>query len=376
MDPITHTLTGAAISRAGLRRTTPLATATLVLAANVPDIDVLAYFGGEYAALEYRRGWTHGPLAMAILPFLVAATILAYDRWVRRRRVPDAPPARGAPILGLSILGVLTHPLLDWMNTYGIRLLMPFDRSWYYGDALFIVDPWVWLLLGAAVFLAATWDRVAIVGWALLAGFATLLVLSVPVPTAAKGVWLAGLAAIVVARLMGVGARGAGQERAARLGLGLASLYIALMVTASTLASREVRAAMAERIDEPITAVMVAPEPANPFTGSVVVATSSAYRFGRFEWLGTPRFRLFDDTIPILPPDPVIDAAAATAEASHFLVWSRFPFFEVRETGDGYVVRIGDARYADEARAGALSGLTVRLDRELRPVTDHSDRGT
>ena len=42
MEPVTHLLTGACISRAGLNRTTGLATLTLVLAAEAPDLDGLA----------------------------------------------------------------------------------------------------------------------------------------------------------------------------------------------------------------------------------------------------------------------------------------------------------------------------------------------
>ncbi len=53
---------------------------------------------------------------------------------------------------GLSYLGVATHPLLDWLNTYGIRLLMPLDPRWFYGDAVFIVDPWIWLVSGSRYF--------------------------------------------------------------------------------------------------------------------------------------------------------------------------------------------------------------------------------
>src|SRR5690606_16926911 len=73
MDNLTHSLAGAALAAAGLRRTTPLATATLVVAANAPDVDAFVYFfRDEYYALAFRRGYTHGPLAMAMLPFVVA----------------------------------------------------------------------------------------------------------------------------------------------------------------------------------------------------------------------------------------------------------------------------------------------------------------
>ena len=60
-------------------------------------------------------------------------------------------------ILLLAFLGVATHPLLDLLNTYGVRLLVPFSDRWLYGDTLFIADPWVWLMLGVGV--AWSWRR-------------------------------------------------------------------------------------------------------------------------------------------------------------------------------------------------------------------------
>src|SRR5690606_1230143 len=87
------------------------------------------------------------------LPFLLTAMVLAWDRVVRRKRGPQLAPAIPAQILLLAFLGVLSHPFLDWLNSYGLRWLMPFDGRWFYGDALFIVDPWLWLalLLGLAL---------------------------------------------------------------------------------------------------------------------------------------------------------------------------------------------------------------------------------
>ncbi|HEX7052290.1 MAG TPA: metal-dependent hydrolase [Longimicrobiales bacterium] len=387
MDPLTHTLTGAGLSRAGLNRATPLATAALVLAANAPDVDILVYaFGGEYAGLAYRRGWTHGPLAWAVVPFLVAGAVLAWDRWVRRRRAPDSPPARPGPLLLTALLGVLTHPVLDWMNTYGIRLLMPFDRRWFYGDALFIIDPWVWLLLGGAVFLSGERTVAGVVGWTLLAALTTALVVVAPIAAAAKWVWIGGVAALAALGFLqraryarahrhtaaerGAAARPGFHTRVARWGVAAAALYIALMVAGDLVAGRRVRDALAERGIAPVRAVMVAPDPANPFTGSVVAATPTAYRFGAFHWLGRPQLRLRPDSLPIRPTgmDAVIAAAAGTEAARNFLSWSRFPFFAVESRPDGWTVRIGDARYADTPGAGGLAGLVVRLDRHLRPL--------
>ena len=92
MDNLTHSLVGAALARSGLERRTPIATATLVIAANAPDVDVLSYARGEWFALSFRRGITHGVPALIVLPWLVAGAVMAWDRGVRRRRSPDAPP--------------------------------------------------------------------------------------------------------------------------------------------------------------------------------------------------------------------------------------------------------------------------------------------
>ncbi|MEM1183312.1 MAG: metal-dependent hydrolase, partial [Acidobacteriota bacterium] len=149
MDPLTHTFFGGALAESGLKRRSALATATLMIGANLPDVDVVAYAWGSDAALGFRRGWTHGVLAMAVLPLVLTGLMVGVDRW-RRRRDPGAPGVGADPkqLLVLSALAVWSHPPLDWLNTYGVRVLMPFRGDWFYGDALFIIDPWVWLMLG------------------------------------------------------------------------------------------------------------------------------------------------------------------------------------------------------------------------------------
>ena len=72
----------------------------------------------------------------------------ALGRMDRARHASGGPPFRR--LLVLAYVGVISHPALDWLNVYGIRLLMPFSPRWFYGDALFIVDPWVWPWMGTA----------------------------------------------------------------------------------------------------------------------------------------------------------------------------------------------------------------------------------
>jgi inner membrane protein len=364
VDPAAHTLTGAALAAAGLRRSSPLATAALLIGANVPDVDIVTGFLGPYATLAFRRGWTHGLLAIVLWPFLLTAALLLWDRWVRRRRNGSASPARAGPLLAVAAVAVVSHAGLDWLNNYGIRLLMPFDRRWFYGDALFIIDPWVWLVLGGAVFLAASWRPAARAAWAVFwVGASALVLLAPQVPLAARAIWIAGLAAIVGARAADVGHGSTyGVPR-------LALAVIAAYMVAEALANLPARAEIARTVEQlglgPVETVMIGPVPADPFGGSVVVETADGYLLGRWSWLARPRFSVDDGRLPKLSANPVVKAASATQEARRFLSWSRFPYAEIETTSKGYVVRFADARYAGTQQ---LAGPTIRLDRALRRV--------
>jgi inner membrane protein len=142
LDNLTHTLTGVLLGRAGLKRLTGRITAALVIASNLPDIDsFIAPLWGE-APIEAHRGFTHGIGGMLLLPFFTLAIVLL---WERLR--PGNIPVRPASLLLVAFIGGLFHSLLDYLTSYGTRLLEPFSDQWFYGDAWFIVDPWVWLAL-------------------------------------------------------------------------------------------------------------------------------------------------------------------------------------------------------------------------------------
>src|SRR6188508_2438536 len=80
MDNLCHTLVGAALGEAGLKRRTRFGNATLMIAANLPDLDVLV-FATSTPSVAFRRGWTHGILAQALLPIALTAAIWAVARW-------------------------------------------------------------------------------------------------------------------------------------------------------------------------------------------------------------------------------------------------------------------------------------------------------
>lgn len=85
MDNLTHSLVGALIGQMGLKRKTGLAMPTLIIAANIPDIDAVATLLGGHQHLAIRRGITHGPIAMVVLPLLLWGIMLWFDRWQTKR---------------------------------------------------------------------------------------------------------------------------------------------------------------------------------------------------------------------------------------------------------------------------------------------------
>ena len=125
MDNLTHSLVGALIGQMGLKRRTCLAMPTLIIAANIPDIDAVATLLGGQQHLAIRRGLTHGPIAMLVLPLILWCIMLCFDRWQERRgkRPETRLPLHKGWLLALAYIGCLSHPLFDWFNSYGIRLL-------------------------------------------------------------------------------------------------------------------------------------------------------------------------------------------------------------------------------------------------------------
>jgi inner membrane protein len=207
----------------------------------------------------------------------------------------------------LSFIYILTHPLLDLMNTYGVRLLMPFRGEWYYADAVFIIDLWLWLALLAGVLLARR------------------------------------------------------QRRAgpARIALVLCAAYLVAMVTGSYTARSRVRSVLASRLG-PHPHFMVAPVALNPWRRDVVFEEGERYRFGTTS--AFPGGVVVGDSASVAKgdDDPASALAASVPAARSFLHWARFPFYEVSRDASGTTVRIVDARYASPGTSSWAS-VTVRL---------------
>ncbi|HJR60575.1 MAG TPA: metal-dependent hydrolase [Vicinamibacterales bacterium] len=294
MDNVCHTLVGVAVARAGLHQKTALATATAAIAANLPDVDVLVFATGM-PSVAFRRGITHGVPAQLLLPIALAGLV-----WLIAGR-----RARFGWLLVLSYIGVLTHVFLDFLNTYGVRLLSPWSQRWFYGDAVFIVDVWLWLILGAGVVLA----------------------------------------------------RGP-RPRYAAAALAVATLYVTGMLLSARMARAIVLDAWVGRTGEAPRALMVGPVPVTPFRRTIIVDTGDRYFLGSFRWFPA---RVAFEEHATLKNDWLPEVAAARQDPAvrGILVWSRFPVWETRGVPGGVLVRLRDMRFRGIDRGGFTATTVV-----------------
>jgi inner membrane protein len=167
LDNLTHSLAGAVLGQMGLKTKTGLGMATLIIAANIPDIDAVATLLDGVQHLAIRRGVTHGPIAMLVLPLLLTGIMIGFDRWQGKRgkRPADRLPIHKGWLLALAYIGCLSHPALDWLNSYGIRLLEPFSSQWFYGDSIFIIDIWIWAALIAGFWISRRREKKGVGHW-------------------------------------------------------------------------------------------------------------------------------------------------------------------------------------------------------------------
>lgn len=153
MDNLTHSLFALTLARTPLSRAGQGTTAALLIASNAPDIDIVTAAGGGASYLTWHRGPSHGPLAVIGLGVLVAAIVWSV-RWIRDRRSPPSPEGPAASfmaLVGIAVLGVVCHILMDLPTSYGTRLLSPFDWHWFTTDWMPIIDVYLLVILGSGL---------------------------------------------------------------------------------------------------------------------------------------------------------------------------------------------------------------------------------
>lgn len=334
MEPITHFLTGACLGRAGLNRKTALATATLTLAAEAADLDIVGQIRGPVFGFAHHRGFTHSFLGVP----LVAAVVVAFVYLVwrirgRKLKVPDLPPRWGLLYLYAS-LAALSHILLDFTNNYGVRPFWPFSEKWYSWDIVFIVEPVMLLFL---------------VG----------------------GLALPSLFALINEE---IGARSRAFK--GRTGATIALIGVICVWGLRDFEHRRAIAALQARTYQDAQPMRVSAFPyySNPFRWSGVVETRDFFAVMWVDSLAPevdPENRL---EIHYKPEETPITLAAKKSYLGRvYLDWAQYPLTETEQLSSpsaAYAVRFYDLRYLYPGRTNPPLSAGVILDRALNVVEE------
>jgi inner membrane protein len=340
LEPVTHFLTGACLGRAGLNRKTALATLTLTLAAEAPDLDVFGGFKGRAFGWAHHRGFTHSFVGLPIDALVVVGFV--YLLWrIRGRKTndPNLPPRWGLLFVYACIAG-LSHILLDFTNNYGVRPFWPFSERWYSWDIVFIVEP---------IMLA-------------------FLILGLAVPA------LFGL----IDKEIGARRNGPPGRAAATLAL----VGVVLMWAVRDYEHRRALNALAARTYENADPVRVSAYPTliDPFHWYGVAETPAFFAIApvnSFSPEVDPEGKL---EIRYKPEETPITLAAKNSYLGRaFLAWAQYPVTEtetLEPPQEGYIVYFQDLRFGQmpaligrKGRRGTL-GVAVELDKNLRIVGD------
>src|SRR6266576_7018793 len=288
MDNLTHSLIGLAASKAGLEKLSPGTTTLCVLAANAPDSDILVLiFGGRWAFLHHHRGITHSIVGTAALGLILPLIFYAVDLLLSRLR-GTAVRVRLPGLILASLIVSATHPLMDWTNNYGVRFLLPWNPRWFYGYFVFIIDPFLWIILGGAVFLLTSSTKKQLLVWVIIALVPSYLVLIGPGgparlanETLIRLLWVAAMLVVVSLYRRKIGGRlGA---RIALAALAVATIYCGGLAAIHAVALHQAKAEalrIANEHTEQLVKVAAMPTVANPTEWACVMETDrAAYKF-------------------------------------------------------------------------------------------------
>jgi len=373
MDNLAHSLVGLAAAKAGLERLSPGATAVCLLAANAPDSDIVVLLVTDrWTFLHYHRHITHSIVGTLTLALSLPLIFWLVDRLIARWR-SRPPVVRLRGLILASVIVSATHPFLDWTNNYGVRLLLPWSSQWFYGDLVFIADPFIWLVLGGAVFLLSSKLKLQLALWFVLATILTYLVMRVTSQPGIenalllRGIWVGFITCFVIAFKLGAAERW-GRKIAWAAFAVLISYWIGLAFIHAA-ALREVRRAglvLASQHGESVTDLAAMPTLANPLHWQSVVETDqAAYRFEVFlpsaapDLSGVTRYERADTF-----ESRLVVKAVRDRRAQIFLGFARFPVFQVKGADclSETIVQMADLRYTQPGSARGSFALELPIE--------------
>lgn len=312
MDNVTHSLAGLLLAESAVRlrarrahaeptpRFSAVAAIASVIAANLPDADLLytGIGGRRLRYMLYHRGYSHTVvMAIAGAALLWALTVVVW-RW-RGHEQMETDDRRW--LLGLLLVSTLSHLVLDWTNSYGLHPFWPTDDRWRYGDAMFIIEPWLWIVSVPAL-IAASGSRVmrSLLSMVLLAVLVLAWRVDLVSRDAASALTLGAVVFVALAHAF---------RPSARVAVAVAGWLAVTLVMAAGAASARRSVLRATIRADPIADVLdvvVSPLPANAVCMSVITVERSG-----------PTYRAATARVSSVPS--VIDAARCGGRAGYSL---------------------------------------------------------
>ena len=328
MNAVTHVLAGACIARTGLNRKTTLATLTVILAAEAPDLDVLARLGGPVPGFVHDRGFTHSFVGVALVSAAVVCFIYLIWRSGCRKDLHATP--RWWLLFCLSYLAGLSHILLDFTDNYGVRPFWPFSERWYSWDIVYLADPVITLLL------------------------------------------LGGLLLSVLAFLMNEEVGRPSKTPRGRLGASMALIGVVAVWGIRDLEHRRALHTLNARQYEGAGPVHACAFPLwwNPYLWTGMVETARSIKAMRVDSRSQNVDPQVEEQVRYKYEEtPVTLAAKSSSLGRAYMNWARFPITEtepLESGGRGYIVRFKDLRFELAGRREDYSPwAVVRLSRDL-----------
>jgi inner membrane protein len=380
MDNLTHSLVGVVLAKSGLERLSPYATAVCVLAANAPDADILTALWGRWFSLEHHRGITHSIVGVIAIGFLLPLFFYFGDRAIAAWRKRE-PRVKLKGLLIASLIATASHPILDWTNSYGVRPFLPFNEQWFYGDLVFIFDPWLWLVLGGAGFLLTANTRGKFALWTVIGSVTTFLLLlltilsamvspsrrEIYIPLASKMIWIISIVAIIL--LYRSNAAQKWGSKIALAALAFMVLYWGSLsfIHATVINKVENEAAnIASTNGEKINRVAAMPTVANPLRWQGMAETEKAvYRFDTIVTKEKQEDRIIRYEKPSGQATVTVEKAAQDYRVKTFLRFARFPVVKVE--GDclsDLLVQFADLRYTEPSREERRGNFSINVPLE------------
>jgi inner membrane protein len=330
------------MGRSGFNRTTALATATMTLAAEAPDIDVFSRFGGSAFGFNHHRGFTHSFLGVPLVAAAVVGLIYLFWRLRgRKTRNPNLPPRWGL-LFAFACLAGLSHILLDFTNNYGVRAFWPFSERWSSADLVFIVDPIILIVLALGLILPALFSLIN----------------------------------------EEIGGRRKGAMPTGRLAASLALLVVVAYWGVREYEHGRAVAALQSRTYQGVDALRASAYPywSNPFRWYGVVETPNFFATMDVNSLTPEVDPAGGMQIRYKPEETAVTLAAKKTYLGRvYLSWAQYPVTETEELASdpvenkhaAYIVRFRDLRYDDpESPARGALGAFVLLTRDLQVVEE------